>query len=62
MCQQDSPLNKFFKVSPCIEIEDWGENLLKGGYSFKAINFKGEMVGILLNSLISRSVILFKII
>lgn len=43
-------------MSPCVEIEERGVNILEQGYSFKAVNVKNDIVGILLNSYISREV------
>lgn len=55
---RDSPLNKCLQVAPCPELEDWACSLLPDGYSFKAVDAAGHIVGVLLNTNISPTVCL----
>lgn len=50
-------MNKCLKVSPCVEIENWGVGMLSQGFSFKAVNIKNEIVGVLLNCYMTVEVI-----
>lgn len=54
--KKDSPLNKCLQVAPCTEIEDWGCSQLTDECSFKAVDDAGEIIGLLLNCIISKTV------
>lgn len=53
---QDEPLNTFLNLGECKELEEYASKSLPERCSFKAVNSKGDIVGVAVNGVISRPV------
>jgi len=53
---QDEPLNTFLDLGECKELEKYSLKPLPDNCSYKAVNKKGEIIGVFLNGLMRRPV------
>jgi len=58
---QDEPLNTFLDLGECKELEKYSLKSLPDNCSYKAVNKKGEIIGLFLNGLLRRPVIIVEI-
>lgn len=53
---QDEPLNVYLDLGECEDLEKYCLKAIKEHCSFKAVNTKGEIIGVFLNGIIKKSV------
>jgi arylalkylamine N-acetyltransferase len=51
---KDEPLNTYLELGECEELEKYCLKSIKDGCSFKAVNSKGEIIGVFLNGIIQK--------
>lgn len=52
---QDEPMNIYLQLGDCPELEYWATKYIKDGCSFKALNTKNEIIGVILNGIIHKT-------
>ena len=55
---QDEPLNYYLQLGECKDLEDYCKKSIPDACSYKAVNSNGEIVGVYLNGIIRKPVIL----
>lgn len=53
--RQDEPMNTYLQMGDCPELEYWSTKYIKDGCSYKALNTKNEIIGVILNGIIHKT-------
>lgn len=58
---QDEPMNEYLEMDDCAELEEYATKNIGEHCSFKALNARGEIIGVAMNGIIKKpvSILLF---
>lgn len=54
---KDEPLNTYIQLGECKELEEYSLKNIKDGCSYKAVDTKGKIIGVLLNGILKKPLI-----
>lgn len=60
MYGQDEPMNTYLNLGECKELEEYSVKNLPDKCSFKAVDSNGKIVGVSMNGIINKPVIIYK--